>query len=160
MFFFLLFFGWRCCNKSLVFQAVITPDYATQLHLCDHSCCNIQWKMPLFLLILTPCPKAEQTPVTKHLTVLWLSVWTKPYKRLCETSACQVWGNDYTHTSAIMSLCNQNSGSRQTRITRTHHGLEDRKVMQWWWILPPWRNGNLHSLPDVVKTADGAWKNT
>lgn len=35
---------------------------------------------------------------------------------------------------------------------KTHHGRKDRKVMQLWWILPPWRNGNLHSLPLVVKT--------
>ena len=25
-------------------------------------------------------------------------------------------------------------------------------VTQWWWSWPPWRNGNLHSLPVVVRT--------
>lgn len=30
--------------------------------------------------------------------------------------------------------------------------------MQSWCILPPWRNGNLHSLPDVVRTGSRAKK--
>ena len=36
----------------------------------------------------------------------------------------------------------------------THQGLDDRTVMHWWWIIPPWRNGKAHSLPDVVSARD------
>ena len=36
----------------------------------------------------------------------------------------------------------------------THQGLDDRTVMHWWWIIPPWRNGKAHSLPVVVSTGD------
>lgn len=41
---------------------------------------------------------------------------------------------------------------RSSWLPGTHHGLEPEVVMQRWWSHPPWRKGNLHSWPDVVRT--------
>lgn len=165
-------------HKSLT--AVIISHYTSQLHTVSKPLQQNTSNTPIYSMmenttvfdhfkVMATWGQAIQTRWRSGLfdsdvekgCGLRVSVWIKPnmtrqhfYLSSAELSLCltQVCGNLCAITRTLVIVCVAKTVNPDgAGLIRTHHGLDDSTVMQSWWILPPWRNGNLHSLPDVVR---------